>query len=124
MSRIDFDSLIAEQPQLKSAWRKLRAWLAEHPTVSVVEASRLSRELRAVPPEQLATALRTLVDDGAVKQQYAVVGPSGTLLDPAFDRPDLIPSELEDRFGERFLTESAPVVVVLILPIAPTSERV
>ncbi len=111
MSRISFDIIASERPELLDAWNCLADWLAKHPDVQFLDLRRIARSCQSVPPMTLADAMRYLVEQGQLFRVYRVETPDGHLLDEEFNSLLEVPDRLPDRFAKHWVDTSNAEVV-------------
>lgn len=87
----NFDTLIADRPDLGPILEDVASWIKHHPDWDIIDPRELSRSLTHADAWALATALRLLCDRGFFRQVYMVVTPSGVLADGKYDDPRRIP---------------------------------
>jgi hypothetical protein len=98
MSRINFDILANESPELRFAWSRLKEWFERNPKLKFVDLRRLAREIPDVDDDDLALALQAMVRHQMVRQTFRVATPEGYLLDQDFASVSDIPARMPDRF--------------------------
>lgn len=119
MSRINFEPLRAEFPQLVAVWNGLEEWIVQHPDEEFLDPSRLSVELRPLPPVAIINGLLTLVSRGDVQPRYKVRTPAGVLLGGEYETPEQIPKTLSDRLERHwFSVEKSNILPVFRVPAA------
>jgi hypothetical protein len=109
----NFDTLVAERPDLGPVLKDVVSWIKSHPDWDIIDTRDLSRSLAHADAWTLATALQLLCDKGPFRQVYMVVTPSGVLADGKYDDPRRIPTRVSDRWNQPFETAEADIVAVL-----------
>jgi hypothetical protein len=109
----NFDSLIADRPDLGPVLEDVALWIKDHPDWDIIDPREVSRSLTHGDAWALTMALRLLCDRGLFRQVYMVVTPSGVLADGKYDDPHRIPPRLPDRWNQPFETAEADIVAVL-----------
>jgi hypothetical protein len=111
MSRINFDTLAVQRPDLGRVWLRLSDWFGKHPRLSFVDLRRLARELPDVSTLELAQATQDLVQRGLLQPVYRVMTPDGVLLDRDFPSPVDVPARMPNRFHtQTFDTSEGDIV--------------
>lgn len=98
MSRINYDNLTRQRPDLADVWSFLSRWIAEHPAVPTVDIDRLAKAGNDVSPFKLAEALDFLRSEGIVHEVYQAKDPDGVLLGPEYETLADVPATVPDRF--------------------------
>lgn len=98
MSRISYDNLTRQRPDLAEVWSFLSDWIAKNPKIHTVDIGRLARAGTAISPLKLAEALDFLRSEGIVHEVYQAKDPDGVLLGPEYETLDAVPAKVPDRF--------------------------
>ncbi|MCH7726153.1 MAG: hypothetical protein IH991_06700 [Planctomycetes bacterium] len=85
MSQTNFDNLIDQHPDLAATLRLLSDWISDHPNVEFFDLRRLARDLRSITPEEIADALRIMVEEGVARRTYRVETPDNVLTDKEYE---------------------------------------
>jgi hypothetical protein len=112
MLSINFDALRSRYPELTVPLHALEAWLREHPRIRHIEPARILYGNQGLDPWQLSIALGVLVDEGVLKQSFAVLGPSHTLCDEFYDSINDIPPTLRDVSHDAFLRDDGDIITI------------
>ena len=115
MSRINFDNLQADRPDLLGAWSGISAWFRKHPKIRQVELTRLAEGATSCNDEQLTDALFLMVKRGVLSRRFAVESPDGVLIEDVFDSPADVPEDLLDRSLRPFSRNDARIVSIFFV---------
>jgi hypothetical protein len=111
MSRINFDILQNERPDLADVWARLRTWLSGHPHARFLEVHRLSSELPEIEEIDLFRALTVLKNKGYARQVYRLRDPHGVQLPTDYRSLEDIPEEVPDQFHRSYFRSSEGDIV-------------
>jgi hypothetical protein len=113
----NYDSIVAERPQLGIALQRIAAWVQSHADWNLIDPRRLSHDLRDVEPVKLSAALDALIDAGLLRQVFMVaLPPTGTLAFGEYEDLDEIPERVFDRSEHLVDTSDGDIVAVLTSP--------
>jgi hypothetical protein len=105
MSRITFDNLQSDHPELADAVQQFAAWLKRNPKVRVLDPRRLVRELNIADPSIIADLMVALAELGEIEQVFCVRDRNGTLISSEeYDTPDDVPETVLGKFGDPVLS--------------------
>lgn len=113
MSPINFETLIANHPELESTWRRLDRWFTDHQYVTTISSVAIANTMPGVAPQALARAFFHLVNDGQLEQFYQLEAPNGALVGPLFQSPEVtLPATVDGRFDERVSSDDCRLIPV------------
>jgi hypothetical protein len=113
----NYDSIVAERPQLGTALQRIATWVRSHADWEMIDPRVLSRDLRDIEPAKLSAALDALVDAGLLRQVFMVaLPPTGTLAYREYDDLDEIPDRVFNRSEQLVDTADGDIVAVLTSP--------
>lgn len=113
MSRINFDTLLREKPDLGPVWLAVRAW-AETPKHSRYFDPRdvaPSLQRQGIQPRRLFVALQELVERGWLVQVYKAWSPADrVVIGGEYDSPSDVPDHVRGPLDEPVPVEPANII--------------
>jgi hypothetical protein len=112
MSRINFEDLVSDNPEVKVALLRVYDWMRNHNDTQAIDPKALPKEVQGLDPIELTRALIILVKTGYLRRVYKVLTPSGVFAEDEFEDPTKIPPMLPDRWERYFDTAESDVVPI------------
>lgn len=113
MLPINFESLAAQEPELRQVLGLLSGWIRAHPDWDILDPRVLALDLRLADTWLLSLALASLVSEGLYRPFYMVETPTGVLAEQRFANLQDIPPYIRDRWEHEFATSGSEIIQVL-----------